>query len=100
MKISGAQIAAARELLRITQAELAAASGVGERTLGKFEGDESVPKDAIVEKIRHELERRGIEFTNGDSPPTKGEGTGVRLNYEKAAKFARIVGQEQKEADH
>lgn len=84
MKISGAQITAARNLLRITQAELAAASGVFERTVMRFEADETAPQRAILDKILTELGRRGIEFSNGS-------GIGVRLNYEKAAQYSRAV---------
>jgi transcriptional regulator with XRE-family HTH domain len=84
MKISGAQVKAARELLKITQPELAQAANVSERTLRTFETDEDIPKQATLDKIVGELERRGIEFTNGG-------GIGVRLNFEKAAEFARTA---------
>jgi len=84
MKISGAQIRAARDLLKLSPPELADASGVSERTLRKFESDEAIPKPANVDKIVNELERRGIEFTNGS-------GIGVRLNFEKAAQYSRSV---------
>ena len=84
MKISGAQIKAARDLLKITQPELATATGVAERTIRRFETDEDLPKPANLDKILGELERRGIEFTNGT-------GMGVRLNYEKAAQYSRSV---------
>lgn len=92
MKVSGAQVKAARDLLKITQPELARATGVGERTIQKFEADEAIPKPVNLAKILGELERRGIEFTNGS-------GIGVRLNFEKAAAFARSVGHVQKEVD-
>ena len=92
MKVSGAQVKAARDLLKITQPELAQATGIGERTIQKFEADESIPKPANLAKILGELERRGIEFTNGT-------GIGVRLNFEKAAAFARSVVHTRKEAD-
>lgn len=82
MKISGAQIRAARDLLKLSPPELADASGVSERTLRKFESDEAIPKPVNVDKIVSELERRGIEFTNGS-------GIGVRLNFEKAAQYSR-----------
>lgn len=84
MKISGAQVKAARELLKITQPELAEAAGVAQRTLRRFETDEGLIDAANLDKILAELERRGIEFTNGT-------GIGVRLNFEKAAAFARAV---------
>ena len=100
MKITGAQITAARNLLKITQAELAEASGVSERTVKRFEADETAPRRAILDKILTELERRGIEFTNGHRPPSSGDGIGVRLNFQKAAAFASTAGQARKEADH
>lgn len=93
MKISGAQVKAARFLLKITQPELAKATGVGERTIQKLEADEAVPKPATLQKILSELEHRGIEFTNGT-------GIGVRLNFEKAAEFARAGSTGRKEAEH
>ena len=92
MKISGAQIKAARDLLKITQPELAAATGVAERTIRRFETDEDLPKPANLDKILGELERRGIEFTNGT-------GMGVRLNYEKAAQYSRSVAPARDEPD-
>ena len=66
--------------------ELAEAAGVGERTLLRFEVDETVPTPANLDKILSELARRGIDFTNGT-------GIGVHLNYEKAAQYARSVAQ-------
>lgn len=89
MKLSGSQVTAARGLLKITQAELATAAGVAEITIFRFEAGQAEPQRANLEKIRAELERRGIEFTNGDSPPSTGNGIGVRLNYDKASEFAR-----------
>lgn len=98
MKISGAQVKAARDLLKITQAELAEATGIAVRTVGRFEGDEGLLEPSNLDKILAELERRGIEFTNGDTPPSSGRGIGVRLNLDKAAAFARTFVQARKEA--
>ena len=81
MKFSGAQVAAARELLKITQGELGAAIGLSYMTISNFEAGNATPYPATLEKIFHELDRRGIEFTNGT-------GTGVRLDHAKAAAFA------------
>jgi DNA-binding XRE family transcriptional regulator len=92
MKITGAQITAARGLLKITQAELAAAAGLAEMTVFRFEAGQAEPYRSSLDKIVSELERRGIEFTNGT-------GIGVRLNYAKAAEYARTAGQEWKEPD-
>lgn len=89
MKIAGSQILAARDLLGLTQSELATAAGVSEKTIQNFEAGKSDPYPATLEKIKAELERRGIEFTNGDHPPSRGHGYGVRLNLDKAADFAR-----------
>ena len=86
MKISGNQITAARGLLGITQAELAEAAGLSMETIFKFEAGKSYPYASSLEKILGELDRRGIEFTNGT-------GTGVRLNHAKAAEYARTATQ-------
>lgn len=86
MKISGNQITAARGLLGITQAELAEAAGLSMETIFKFEAGKSYPYASSLEKILSELERRGIEFTNGS-------GSGVRLNHAKAAEYARMAAQ-------
>lgn len=89
MKISGKQITAARDLLGINQAELAQAAGLSMDTISSFEAGQTNPYPRSLEKIASELESRGIEFTNGDSPPSAGEGIGVRLNLSKAAAYAR-----------
>lgn len=91
MHISGKQVAAARELLGITQVELAEATGLSFITIHNFEANKSEPYRATREKILTELERRGIEFTNGT-------GIGVRLNFEKAAAFARTNTQSKSES--
>ena len=92
MKISGNQVAAARELLGITQPELASAAGVSVKTIVRFETGKAAPYESSLQKILGELARRGIEFTNGT-------GTGVRLNHAKAAEFARSSAQARIESD-
>ena len=92
MKISGKQVTAARDLLGITQAELAEISGLNKETIFRFEAGKADPHARSIEKIVRELERRGIEFTNGT-------GMGIRLNYEKAAEFARSTAQAPNESD-
>jgi transcriptional regulator with XRE-family HTH domain len=82
MKLTGAHVAAARELLRLSQGELAKIAGIGRATLARFESGAMEPHPSNLEKIQLELERRGIQFSNG-------EGIGVRLNFAKAAEFAR-----------
>ena len=85
MRFSGKQVAAARELLGLTQDELAAAAGVSFRTISRFERGEVEPRRESLKKLEVELERRGIEFTNGD-------GIGVRLKFAKAEAFAKAAG--------
>jgi transcriptional regulator with XRE-family HTH domain len=82
MAISGKQIEAARVLLGLTQGELAKAAGVSEITIRRYETNAQVPNARTLAKILAAVEIRGIEFTNGT-------GIGVRLDYEKAAQFAR-----------
>jgi transcriptional regulator with XRE-family HTH domain len=72
------QLAAARDLLgKMTQAQLAEAAGVSERTIVMFEKGNRIPHAETLAKILQALENRGIEFSNGDNP-------GVRLNRSKA----------------
>ncbi len=86
MKVSGRQVAAARDLLGLSQAELAALVGVVRETVARFENGLAEPSPKTLSKITEELERRGIEFTNGS-------GIGVRLDFAKAeaASAARAV---------
>ena len=92
MKFSGKQVTAARNLLGITQGELASAVGMALETVSRFERGEVEPRRESLHRIGAELERRGIEFTNGT-------GTGVRLDHAKAAEFARTAGQASKEVE-
>jgi transcriptional regulator with XRE-family HTH domain len=63
------QVVAARGLLqKMTQEELAKASGVNPATLVLFESGQTQPHDSTIGKIQKALEDRGIIFTNGDSP--------------------------------
>jgi len=64
-KITSRQIAAARELLDINQAELAQAIGMFPNYLSQIENRKVKARAATLDKIRAELERRGIEFING-----------------------------------
>lgn len=92
MKISGKQVKAARDLLGITQAELSEATGLTRNTISNFEAGTADPYQTSLDKITEELERRGIEFSNGT-------GVGVRLNNDKAAEFSRLGGQARKGTD-
>lgn len=77
VKIVGIHVSAARDLLKLTQDDLARAAGVSRLSVFNFENSKTVTRASTVNKIRDALERRGIEFTNGDKP-------GVRLDPEKA----------------
>lgn len=99
MKLSGKQVTAARNLLGITQGELASATGLALETISRFERGEVEPRRESVVKIEAELERRGIEFTNGGRPPSNSDGMGVRINFDKAADYARTTTQAREEAD-
>jgi transcriptional regulator with XRE-family HTH domain len=85
MQLKGKQVAAARELLGLSQAELAQAIGVARQTIARFEEGLNQPYPRTLDAIRFELERRGIEFTNGT-------GLGVRLDFAKAEAAARAEG--------
>lgn len=64
-RITGRQIAAARELLNLTQRDLAAAIGMLQPMLARIEAAKVTPRIATLERIAAELERRGVEFLNG-----------------------------------
>lgn len=59
------------------QTDLAKAAGVSRPTLTDWEASTRVPRGDTVERVRHALELRGIEFVNGGEP-------GVRLRPSKA----------------
>ncbi len=93
MKLSGKQVAAARELLGLSQTDLATVAGIARPSISKFEAGRGELRPTTLTKIQAELERRGIEFTNGS-------GMGVRLNYEKAAEFARTTAPAPNQSEH
>ncbi len=70
MRIVGEQVAAARKLLRMTQIDLATATGLTQWTIINFEGGKNV-RPETVEAIREALLARGIVFTNGGEPGVK-----------------------------
>lgn len=78
--ITGRQIAAARELLDITQRELVEALGINGTTLARIESAKRRTRESqALTMIVKELERRGIEFINGTgvklkTPPAEHEG--------------------------
>lgn len=77
-RITGRQIAAARDLLNVSQGEFAVAVGMLRPALARIEAGRVKPRIATMAKIVTELERRGIEFINGTgvklkTPPTEQE---------------------------
>jgi DNA-binding XRE family transcriptional regulator len=70
LRIVGGQVGAARRLLRMTQAELATATGLTRWTIINFENGQQV-RPETVEAIREALLARGIVFTNGGEPGVK-----------------------------
>jgi transcriptional regulator with XRE-family HTH domain len=74
--ITGRQIAAARALLGMSQAELAARSSVSVPTLKRMEGSEGAAAGLTnnVGAVCAALEAAGVEFI-----PKNGGGVGVRL---------------------
>jgi transcriptional regulator with XRE-family HTH domain len=82
MMITPAQSRAARGLTNITQAQLAAASGVSLRTIAHFEKGERQPIPTNLAAIRAALEAAGVVFL-ADGEVADG-GPGVRLKGEAA----------------
>jgi transcriptional regulator with XRE-family HTH domain len=75
-QITGRQIAAARVLAGISQAELATAARISVPTLGRMEASDG-PASGLAnnrEAVRAALEQRGVEFIEEN-----GGGAGVRL---------------------
>lgn len=75
IKIS--QIVAALGLLELKQEDLAKAVGITETALSRIMRGHTQARPRTFTAILEALEKRGIEFTNGNSP-------GVRYNPEKA----------------
>ena len=75
MRLLACHCRAARGMLNLTQRQLAEAAGVDEQTIRRFEKSEQSPHPTTLDKLKEAFERRGIEFSNGDSP-------GVRLRPE------------------
>jgi transcriptional regulator with XRE-family HTH domain len=78
--ISGLQIRAARAALRWTIEELAQKSGLGVRTIKRFEAVDGIPssRTSTLVELKNALEAAGIEFigTLDDNP-------GIRLRSRK-----------------
>jgi transcriptional regulator with XRE-family HTH domain len=72
--ITGRQIAAARALANISQADLASAARISVPTLARMEASEGPAPGFFnnVQAVKTALEKTGVDFTNGDA-------LGVRL---------------------
>lgn len=79
--ITGAQIRAARAILRWTAAHLATEADVGIQTVMRFEAHDGVPpsRSSTLMDIQAALETAGIEFIG-----TPEDGPGIRLRAPKA----------------
>jgi transcriptional regulator with XRE-family HTH domain len=77
VKISAAQVRAARELLGWSQSDLAQAAQVGRATIADFEAGKRVPYLRTLDELGAALESGGIEFTNGDRPGVRLKPVGV-----------------------
>ena len=73
MRVSAAQVRAARGLLDISQQDLADLSKVSVRTIVQFERGSKPASDSILQVLKLSLEAAGIEFI-----PENGGGPGVR----------------------
>jgi hypothetical protein len=67
-----AQCSAARALIELSQAALAAIAVVPAKVIFDYETGAGTPQPADLEAIQHALEKAGVEFTHGKRP-------GVRL---------------------
>jgi len=81
MPISSEQIRAARALLRLEQADLAAASGVSLPSIKRLEGKPGplAAQSRTIEALRGALETAGVIFVDEN-----GDGPGVRLRKQRA----------------
>lgn len=81
--VNGRQIAAARALLGISQAELAEVSKVAKRTVAHFEGGSRVLQERTVKALVDAMNEMGIEFVMEDDV-----GVGIRISKAKALELA------------
>ena len=64
--ISPLQIRAARALLELKRADLAASAGISSTALANIERSESDPRASTLQKIQEVLETEGIVFGEND----------------------------------
>lgn len=78
---TGRQIAAARELLGLTRADLATVAGVHRNTIISWETGERLPRRETYARVMQALIGRGIEFLNDGKPGVR---VGLRSTREPA----------------
>jgi transcriptional regulator with XRE-family HTH domain len=73
-KITGAQVRAARALIRWSAKDLAKAAGIGVATVSRAEVEDGIPSitSANLKAMQRALEAAGVEFISGN-------GGGVRV---------------------
>lgn len=76
--ITGAQIRAARALLDMTQAGLAAATGLSETVIKNVEASRSDPRASTLQRIEDAFLQAGVTFIDNGQDSRDG-GRGVRL---------------------
>jgi transcriptional regulator with XRE-family HTH domain len=82
MNLTGNHLKAARAIADLDQAALADLAGVSINTVRNMEGMGAAPiggRPSTRDKVQGALEKRGIEFLNGDEP-------GVRLRKRPGAR--------------
>jgi transcriptional regulator with XRE-family HTH domain len=90
-KLVGAQIRAARGLLKWSAVDLAQASALGVNTVRRAEAADTETSLTAANElaIRRAFEAAGVEFTNGDQP-------GLRLTRTAAARSEEVGDQSRK----
>ncbi|TWG90323.1 hypothetical protein L598_000700000800 [Mesorhizobium sp. J18] len=78
--ITGSLCRAARALVEISRAKLAANVNVDEAVIENFERDVRIPNDATILAIQRELEAIGAVFL----PEEGSQGVGVRLKFNRS----------------
>jgi transcriptional regulator with XRE-family HTH domain len=84
MTITGAQVRAARELIKWSQIKLAAETGVSLASIAKFEVGGERPPMLDLSVVERMLSDAGVEFTNGGQPGVRMKRAPPRISDEAA----------------